>query len=149
MAYAGRLVSSKGAGASLISLRLTPQILLFDEYGITYFSNRADGIAVAEAIAASKVLTNLQELDLSHRDLGDDGLKVLVGAAQALPALRRLDLDGCGLTLPAVRALAESALGAQLLYVNLRENANLVRHRTKLRKMFPGAHVEEPSNYAD
>jgi hypothetical protein len=49
--------------------------------------------------------------------------------------------------LPAVEALAGSALGARLLYLDLSDNQNLWKHRTKLKQMFPGAHVLEPFDY--
>ena len=118
-------------------------------YAIGKRSTRKEGTALAEALAASKALTRLRELDLRHRNIGDAGLKALVGAAKALPALRQLDLVDCGLTLPGVKVLAESDLGARLLYVNFDSNSNLTEHEAKLKEMFPNAHVEEPFEYVD
>ena len=107
-------------------------------------SDRENGQAIAESLAAAKSLTQLRELDLSYRDIGDLGLKALIGAAKSLPALRELNLDSCGLTLPAVKELAESELGSRLLYLNFDYNPNLEKHTTKLKKMFPEAHVVVP-----
>ena len=109
--------------------------------------DQEDGGPIVEALVASKALGAIEELSLSYHALDDAAVTRFVGAAQALPALRRLRLNGCTLTLPAVKALADSALGARLLYVNLNDNPNLVKHRAKLKKMFPGAHVEEPFEY--
>lgn len=144
------LVTGKYAPA-LTHLRLWPEYVYDDEHDIELQprGDRADGIATAEALAASKALTGLQELDLGFRDIGDDGLKALVSAAKSFPALRRLNLTASGLTFPAVQELADSALGANLLYLNLSQNSNLVRHRAKLKKMFTNAYVEEPFEYVD
>jgi uncharacterized protein (TIGR02996 family) len=144
------LVSGKTAGA-LTVLALSPHctdLTEWDEYSVpTYDRDRVTDLELVSAVAASKALTALQELDLGHRDIGADGVKLLVGAAKALPALRRLHLEDCSLTFAAVEALAGSALGGRLLYLNLRDNENLLKHRTKLKKMFPSAHVEEPYDY--
>jgi uncharacterized protein (TIGR02996 family) len=128
-------------------LKLSPamQYSASGEYGSGH--TRKEGIAIVEALAASKSLGHLQELDLSHRGLGDRGATVLAGAAKALPALRRLHLDGCGLTIKGAKALAESALGGRLLYINLCGNTNLEEDQAKLKQMFPSAHVQEPFFY--
>ncbi len=108
------------------------------------------GLEIAAAVAASKALGNLQELDLRFRALGDDGVKVLVEGAQALPALRRLNLDGCGLTLAGATALAKSDLGQRLLYVSLAYNSHLIAHKAKLKKMFAFVNTEEDTlGYVD
>ncbi len=137
------LVSSKHA-PPLTVLRLSPEVEYDDNYNVTTGSERADGVQVAEALAASKSLGKLRELDLNYRNIGPDGLKLIAGAAKSLPALRELSLQGCGLTLEAVTALAKSALGPRLLYLNLQFNAPLSRHAKKLAALFPAAHVEEP-----
>ncbi len=103
--------------------------------------DREEGVAVAETLAASKALGQLRELVLNYRSIGDEGVKILANALKAFPALRRLHLAGCGLTMKGAKALAESALGGQLLCVNLQYNVNLLRHHAKLKKMFPNAHV--------
>ncbi len=103
---------------------------------------------VAVALAASNSLGKLRELDLTFRNIGDEGLQRLVNAAKVFPALRRLSL-GCGLTLTGLKVLAESELGGRLLYLNLRFNTNLVTRAAKLKKMFPNTHVEEPFEYVD
>jgi hypothetical protein len=48
-----------------------------------------------------------------------------------------------------VKLLAESELGARLLHLNFEFNPNLLKHHAKLKKMFPGAHVEEPFEYVE
>jgi uncharacterized protein (TIGR02996 family) len=138
-------------GGELTKLRLAPAYEDEDEYGVPRppRHNRKDGVATSEALAASKHLGKLQELSLNYRDIGDEGLKLLVGAEKALPALRRLSLEACGLTLTGLKRLAESELGGRLLYLDLRESHNLAKHAAKLKKMFPTAHVEEPFDYGE
>ena len=140
------LLSSKHL-TGLTALRFG-SVTKFDvEHG--YQVDPKGGLEIAEAVAGSKALGKVQELDLGYRAIGDAGLKLIVGAAQALPALRRLHLDGSGLTLPAVTALAESELGKRLLYVSLSFNPDLSEHRKKIKKMFAYAHMEEPESYVD
>ena len=138
------LVSGKHA-APLAVLRLTPE-LDYDDIGSArgHGVDRADGLAVAEALAGAKSLGTLRELNLSYRDIGPDGLRLIAGAAKSLPALRELHLPGNGLTLAAVTDLAKSALGPRLLYLNLQYNPHLGRHAKQLAALFPAAHVVEP-----
>lgn len=142
------LVTSKHA-AGLTVLRIAG-LTDYDEehhYPLYRAADPSGGMAIAEAVAGSKSLGKLQELDLTFRGIGNDGLKLLAGAAKALPALRRLHLDGCGVTITGVKALAGSELGKRLLYVGLEHNSALMRQRKQLAKLFPAAHVEEPSLY--
>jgi hypothetical protein len=48
-----------------------------------------------------------------------------------------------------VKALAESPLGQQLLFLDLQHNKDLEEHEKALPKMFPNAHVEAPVNRDD
>lgn len=136
-----------GKHTGLLSvLKLMPNIDNFSEIPAPG-RERDQGIAIVESLTASKQFGQLQELELSYRDIGDEGVKILANARKAFPALRRLHLDYCGLTMKGAKLLAESALGGQLLYLNLRYSTNLKRLHTKLQKMFPNAHVEEPPQY--
>jgi uncharacterized protein (TIGR02996 family) len=139
------LASSKHA-AALTVLRLG-EVGQYDPFSDEYITRPGDpgeGLELAEVVAASKSFGKLQELNLRYRAVGDDGVKLLTKAAKALPALRRIDLGGCNLTLAGVEALAQSELGRRLLYVNLTYSPDLRRHRKKLGAMFPAAHVQEP-----
>jgi uncharacterized protein (TIGR02996 family) len=142
------LVSSKHT-TGLTVLRVGSAMGYDDEHDfeVPPTADFAAGMEIAEAVAASKSLGKLQELDLRYRTLGDAGLKLLASAAKALPALRRVHLDGCGLTLAGLKALAESEVGGRLLYVGLGFNPGLVQSRKKLKKLFPAAYVEEPVPY--
>lgn len=145
---AAALLESKHA-AGLTVLGLGGTVEYDEEHGHTVAasSGTANGMKVAEAVAASASLGKVQELDLRYRAIGNEGLKLIAGAAKALPALRRLDLDGCGLSITGVRALAGSELGQRLLYLGLQNNPNLTRSRKQLAGLFPAAHVEEPVPY--
>lgn len=139
------LASSKHA-AALTVLRLG-EVGQYDPYSDEYITRPGDpdeGLELAETLAAAKSFGKVQELNLRYRAVGDDGVRLLIGAAKALPALRRLDVSGCNLTLAGVEALAQSDLGQRLLYVNLAYSQDLSRHKKKLKPMFPAAHVQEP-----
>ncbi|MBN9119149.1 MAG: TIGR02996 domain-containing protein [Planctomycetes bacterium] len=141
------LVSSKHA-VGLTVLRLAGIVGVDSGGVVTAQDGDPDhGMAIVGAVTGSKRLGAVQELDLRYRAIGDDGLKRIAGAATALPALRRLRLDGCGVTPAGAAALADSDVGGRLLYVGFEFNPGLLPHRKKLKKMFPGAHVEEPVPY--
>lgn len=135
----------------LTVLRIGSVLQMDEEHGYVMApqASSEDGLEIAEAVASAPGLAGLQELALSRRAIGDDGVKVLCEAAKALPALRRLDLNGNALTLDGVTALAKSELGQRLLYVSLSDNPGLVEDKKKLKKMFAYAHVEEPLDYVD
>jgi uncharacterized protein (TIGR02996 family) len=114
-----------------------------DEY-VTPEGDPDEGLQLAEAVAGAKSFGQLRELNLRYRAVGDDGVKLIAGAAKALPALRQLDLGGCNLTLAGAKALAESELGSRLLFVGLTYSPELSEHKKKLKKMFPSAYVQEP-----
>jgi uncharacterized protein (TIGR02996 family) len=109
---------------------------------------RKEGVAIAEAIAASKSLGALRALDLRGRLIGNDGLKLLA-ESKALPRLRVLRLGGNALGLPGVKALAASPLGPQLLCLELDSNEGLRDDADALPEMFPNAEVEVPWYYDD
>ncbi len=136
------LAQSKHA-AALTVLRLG-EIGEYDhmeEGYVTRENTLEEGLELAEALAEAKSFGNLKELNLRSRALGDDGAKLLAGSAKVLPALRRLDLSGCQLTLEGVKALAKSELGQRLLYLGLAYSPELSEHKKKFAKMFPLAHV--------
>jgi len=95
-------------------LKLAPEYNDEDEFGVpTAHGDRTERHRGRGGAGRVEGADGLQELDLAHRNIGAEGLKALVGAAKALPALRRLNLLECGLTFPAVKSLADSALGAE------------------------------------
>ena len=135
------LTSSKFAtGLTVLRVGNVGEYNAFEDEYVTRPGDPDDGLELAEAVAGSKSFGKLQELNLRYRSIGDDGLKLIIGAAKALPALRRLDVSGCDLTLKGAKALAESELGPRLLYVGL----GYVSDQKKLKKLFPSAHVAEP-----
>lgn len=144
---AALLASKNIAGLTALS---TGASAAYDEehgYTLTPRAGTTDGLKVAEAVAASPSLGKVQELDLRYRAIGNEGLKLIADAAKALPSLRRLNLEGCALSITGVKALAASEIGKRLLYLDLRSNPNLTRSRKQLAKMFPAAYVEEPVPY--
>jgi uncharacterized protein (TIGR02996 family) len=135
------LVASKFAG-NLRALSLAPEYEFDEEHG--HFSgpggSRADGLAVAQAFAASSALARLEVLDLTQRKLGNNGLAELA-QARGLPKLRRLLLAENGITKKGVEALANTPLGQQLRYLDLMGNGPLVPHEVAVKELFPKAHV--------
>jgi uncharacterized protein (TIGR02996 family) len=110
---------------------------------------RAQGIAIAEALAASSHLGALRELSLMSVNIGDTGLKALVAAEKRFPSLRQLDLSLCGITMEGAQLLADSALGGRLRMLNFQFNANLARGKAKLQDMFPNAYIVPPYWFND
>ncbi|HEY1190360.1 MAG TPA: hypothetical protein VGE74_22190, partial [Gemmata sp.] len=137
------LVAGPHARGALQVLRLAAEEGFESERGVP-FRARADGVQVCEVVADSKALGSLRVLNLNFRNIGPGGLEVLAGGAKSLPALRELHLEACGLSITAVKVLARSALGPQLLYLNLRDNPALRRYANQLAGLFPAAQIEEP-----
>ena len=135
------LVGSKHAW-NLRVLRLAPLYDFDEEHGETFGTagNRADGLATAQAVAASTGLTNLEELDLADRKLGNNGLAELA-EARGLPNLRRLILADNSIGVKGVQLLAKTPLGRQLRYINFLDNDSLARIETDVKEMFPSAWV--------
>lgn len=140
------LVSSRFA-AGLTRLNLAPEIDIDVDGGprSTPFqrATRKAGVMIAEAIAASKSLAKLRELDLTGRLIGNDGLAVLA-RSNALPALRELRLGGNSISMDGMEVLAENRLGQQLLYLGAESNSGLPAKAVELKERFPNAHVEVP-----
>jgi uncharacterized protein (TIGR02996 family) len=136
------IVGSKYA-VGLTVLKLAPESAYDEEYSLYTAGprpTRADGRAIARALAESKSLTRLRELDLSGRLIGDDGLAVLAGS-DSLPALRVLHIPNNAVTLKGVQELAKSPLGGRLLYLGLWFNGELDEKARAARALFPGAVV--------
>ncbi|HUR53327.1 MAG TPA: hypothetical protein VMZ71_04315, partial [Gemmataceae bacterium] len=135
------LVGSKHA-ANLKSLALAPLYDYDEEHG-TYFGSvgsRADGLAVAQAFAASTTLASLEALDLTDRKLGNNGVAELA-QARGLPNLRRLTLAGNVVTKKGMDVLAKTPLGQRLRFIDVRENDALRPHETEVQEIFPSAYV--------
>jgi uncharacterized protein (TIGR02996 family) len=140
------LVSSRYA-SGLTRLKLAPEIDT-DMSGrprTTPFNRptRKAGVMIAEAIASSKSLGKLRELDLTGRLVGNDGLAQLA-RSNALPALRELRIGGNSISMDGIEVLAENRLGQQLLYLGAESNRALTDKLPELRMRFPNAHVEVP-----
>lgn len=131
--------------ANLRTLRVGP---IFDEYDFDEdHYDRSDarggspeGIAIAEAFAASTALASLEELDLRERLLGDKGVTALA-KARGLPALRRLGLQFNQVTKKGAEALAKSPLGQQLKYIDFERNVALHPQAAAIQALFPNARV--------
>jgi uncharacterized protein (TIGR02996 family) len=106
-------------------------------------ATRKAGAMIAEAIAGSKSLSKLRELDLTGRLIGNDGL-ALLARSNALPALRELRLGVNSIGMDGMGILAENRLGQQLLYLSAESNSGLAARLAELTERFPNAHVEVP-----
>ncbi len=140
------LVSSRYA-TGLTRLNLAPELDLDVNGGPrTRSFNRATrkaGVMIAEAIAASKSLGRLRELELTGRLIGNDGL-TLLARSNALPALRELRVGGNSIGMEGMEVLAENRLGQQLLYLGAESDPGVSTREAELRQRFPNAHVEVP-----
>ena len=79
------------------------------------------GARGACALAPSALLAHVEALELSFNPIEDRGLEAL--CAQPSLRLRRLWLDGCGLSARSGRALARGAWPGQLQVLSLKRNA--------------------------
>jgi uncharacterized protein (TIGR02996 family) len=140
------LVGSKHA-TGLTNLELQPQEEFDEEHGYALGprGQRADGLAICEALAASKHLVNLTDLNLNFVNLGGEGAEVFARAH--LPALKRLHLCENGITRDGIKALAANPVAKQLLFVNLAGNPNLAKIAANIREMFPSAYVLDSGDY--
>jgi uncharacterized protein (TIGR02996 family) len=140
------LVGSKYA-SGLAELSLQPQDEYDEEHGyaIGPRGERADGLAICEALAASKQLAHLTDLNLNFCNIGGEGAVQLAKAH--LPALKRLHLCENAITRDGIKALAANPCAKQLLFVNLAGNPNLAKIAANIREMFPSAHVIDSGDY--
>lgn len=142
------LVGSKHA-TNLTELSLQPQDEYDEEHGYALGprGERATGLAICEALAATEHLGQLTDLNLNYANVGGEGA---VNLAQAhLPALKRLHLCENGLTRDGLKALAAAPFAKQLLFVNLGGNPNLAKVVANIREAFPSAHLLEPFDYGE
>jgi uncharacterized protein (TIGR02996 family) len=84
-------------------------------------------LPVGLAVAESPYVTGLEELALCRMNLGDEGMRVLVGSLPRL-RLRRLDLSGTPLSPASVRILAESPHLAGLTTLGLAGTGLTLEH---------------------
>jgi uncharacterized protein (TIGR02996 family) len=140
------LVGSKYA-ANLTDLGLQPQDEYDEEHGYALGprGERANGLALCEALAATKHLAHLTDLNLNYCNIGGEGAVELAKAH--LPALKRLHLCENAITRDGLKALVAAPLAKQLLFVNLAGNPNLGKVAANLQAMFPSAHIFEPVSY--
>jgi hypothetical protein len=99
-----RAIAESHDAAGLEVLRVGGPNFTYAERGVA----PPDDEAVARTIAGSPHLTNLKELDLSHRPMGMGGLEALAGSPH-LKNLHRLRLRYCGFPTHALKLVAESA----------------------------------------
>lgn len=127
--------------SGLTHLALQPEEDYDEEHGYPLgpSSTRAHGVALCEALAASKHLTNLRELDLNYCNIGAEGAAVLAKAH--LPALVRLRVSNSALTRAGLAALAGAPFAGRLLLLDIRFGVNLAGAKTKSEEMFPNAHI--------
>jgi uncharacterized protein (TIGR02996 family) len=133
--------------ANLTELCLQPPDNYDEEHGYPLGpqGERATGLAICEALAASKHLAHLTDLTLNFANIGGEGAEQLANAH--LPALKRLHLCDNGITRDGVKALAGAVFAKQLLFVNLAGNPNLAKVSANIREMFPSAHVIDSGGY--
>jgi uncharacterized protein (TIGR02996 family) len=89
--------------------------------GLTFLKLRGDGAPAPAAVARSRQLKRLTELDLSSCAFGQEGIHTL-GEAHSLPALARLRLAWTNLNDESARALAAAPLLGSLAVLDLRYN---------------------------
>jgi len=139
------LFASKNA-RNLRELRLAVGIDYSYEYGEPIsgyrYSKRA-GMAVAKALVKAK-FPKLRFFDLAGCRVGDAGLETIARGG-GFPALRQLGLDSNDLSMSGIKTLANSAVGKQLVYLNVAGNEPLATPKAirEVRAMFPNAFVRE------
>jgi uncharacterized protein (TIGR02996 family) len=100
-----------------------------------------EGAVVAAALEKCK-FPDLRFLDLAGCMVGDAGATAIADAKR-FPALRQLGLEENGLTRGGLKALADSAVGKQLVYLDIVFNRHLENEKVMkgVCEMFPNATV--------
>jgi hypothetical protein len=91
----------------------------------------------ARALASSRGLRRLQNLELAYNGIGDEGARALAEGAGNLPSLRELSLMGNEIGDPGALALARSPYLDRLRWLSLMDNDSVGRDsREALRRRF-------------